>query len=214
MRITPEVLQAGLRSIFAEYAMRLVAWHQQEPPGPEAPAGQGEPGLSGLHDLAMGNHLANFHLWHVEDQARRTDVSDAVIAQVKRRIDRLNQIRNDYIEAVDEGLITLLAPVLPSDGREAANTETMGAALDRLSILSLKIYHMSEQTERTDLPTEDIRRCQDKLAILKKQFSDLTRAVLDLLAEYLAGQKRPRVYRQFKMYNDPKLNPALYGSNK
>ena len=158
----------------------------------------------------LDQHLRNFRLWHVEDTARRRDVDDAVIADCKRRIDVLNQERNDRMERVDACLVALLRPYLPEACSEAYNTESPGMAIDRLSILSLKIWHMAEQTRREDASPDHIAACREKLAVLHRQRQDLAAAVQGLMAEYLAGTKRPGVYFQFKMYNDPNLNPQLY----
>lgn len=212
-------LAALLADCFALQDEATARWHTEEPAAPEPPAGaQSAP--DGLPDvlraLVLDQHLRNFRLWHVEDMARRRDVDDAVIADCKRRIDALNQERNDRMERVDACLVDLLRPLLPGagtgpeTGREAYNTESPGMAIDRLSILSLKIWHMAEQTERADASPEHIAACRDKLAVLRRQREDLAAAVQDLMAEYLAGSKRPRVYFQFKMYNDPNLNPQLY----
>lgn len=196
-------------------------WHSEEPAAPEPPDCAGDvsdalPGVvpeklaNALRALVLDQHLRNFRLWHVEDEARRRDVDDAVIAGCKRRIDALNQERNDRMERVDACLVALLRPLLPVAGSEAYNTESPGMAIDRLSILSLKIWHMAEQTRREDAGPEHIAACREKLAVLHRQRRDLAAAVQGLMTEYLAGSKRPRVYFQFKMYNDPNLNPQLY----
>lgn len=186
-------------------------WHEAEPGlADSSPAGPRE----AFSALVLAQHLANFRLWHVEDEARRTDVGPEVIADCKRRIDRLNQERNDLIEKVDAALIGLMAPLLPANASERRNTETVGMAVDRLSILALKVFHMAEQTRRTDADQAHREACAAKLDVLLEQRADLLAAIVDLVAEYAAGTKRPKVYFQFKMYNDPALNPALYGAAK
>ena len=185
-------------------------WHQSEPSFEETFGLESAEGAARFEALVMTEHLVNFRLWHVEDQARRRDVADAVIADCKRRIDRLNQKRNDLIEAVDGCLVEFIGPALPESAALVYNTETMGSALDRLSILSLKICHMREQTRRSDVSDGHVKNCQAKLEVLEKQFKGLVQALFHLFDEYSAGKKRPVVYRQFKMYNDPQLNPALY----
>ena len=173
----------------------------------------------GFVGLVLAQHLKNFQLWHVEDRARRTDVDGETIAQCKRQIDRLNQERNDLIEEVDAWLVEAILEFPaqralqdhPVGARPIYNTETLGCALDRLSILSLKLYHMQEQTDRPDADWDHIHECRQKLSILQEQYRDLTQAILDLVEEYGQGSKVPKVYYQLKMYNDPSLNPELYG---
>ena len=128
-----------------------------------------------------------------------------VIADCKYRIDRLNQERNDRIERVDACLVALLSPLLPASPAPHINTESLGMAIDRLSILSLKIWHMDEQVRRTDVTPEHIASCEKKLAVLKEQRADLSLAVKHLVTEFVEGAKTPKLYFQFKMYNDPTL---------
>lgn len=123
----------------------------------------------------------------------------------------LNQERNDRIERVDACLVALLSPLLPASPAPHINTESLGMAIDRLSILSLKIWHMDEQVRRTDVTPEHIASCEKKLAVLKEQRADLSLAVKHLVTEFVEGAKTPKLYFQFKMYNDPTLNPELYG---
>ena len=159
------------------------------------------------------NHRCNRLLWDEEDQARRIDVPDASIAANKRAIDGYNQRRNDAIERIDEALLATLAGVAPQPDAWH-NSETAGSIVDRLSILALKIHHMREQTLRTDASDEHRRRCREKLARLALQRDDLARCFDTLLAHAGQGKAFWRVYRQFKMYNDPTLNPYLYGKPK
>ena len=182
-------------------------WHQREPDLKPAKLDAYED----LIDIVLAQHLCNFKLWHVEDKARRTDVSAQVIANCKREIDSSNQKRNDLIEKMDAWLVQRIEPFLPENAPAKYNTETIGSALDRMSILSLKIYHMQEQTQREDVDEEHIARCREKLATLWEQHKDLEQSILELLDEYAQGKKRPKVYFQFKMYNDPGLNPEIYG---
>ena len=159
------------------------------------------------------NHRQNRLLWEEEDLARRRNVSDAEIAGNKRNIDRYNQMRNDAIERVDEQLLHLLSAVRPGpDAR--LNSETPGAMIDRLSILSLRIRQMRLQAERNDVARAHIDGCLAKLARLNEQRTDLASCLDQLLADCASGTARFKVYRQFKMYNDPALNPAIYSASK
>jgi len=174
-----------------------------------------EPGdyhLTDLHLNLFALELAyrNYLLWHEEDKARRTDVDDGVIAKVKRAIDRYNQERNDLIEKLDEQILAWIEQHIPTTA-EATNSETPGNIVDRISILSLKIYHMAEDAKRTDISEEHRKRSLMKLEVLKAQRRDLHVALITLFDDYLAGRKMMKLYRQFKMYNDPALNPELYG---
>lgn len=163
--------------------------------------------------LVAQQHGYNFLLWHEEDIARSPDVDDARIAQVKRAIDRFNQQRNDGIEQIDDWITEDLQQhqVVP-DNAARLNSETPGSVIDRLSILSLRIFHLREQLERADATPEHIRSVQHKLAICQLQRDDLSTALAQLLEGIYAGSMRHRTYRQFKMYNDPTLNPYLYQS--
>jgi hypothetical protein len=155
------------------------------------------------------NHKYNTLLWNEEDKARRTDVGPEAIAISKRLIDQYNQRRNDAVERIDEAILDQLSTVRPEhDAR--LNSETAGAMIDRMSILSLKIYHMREQTQRGDAGNDHIVRCGEKLQRLMLQRQDLGDCFDQLLDDAAAGRAYFKVYRQFKMYNDPSLNPYLY----
>lgn len=157
------------------------------------------------------NHRCNCLLWDEEDLARRRNVADTEIAANKRAIDGYNQRRNDAIERVDEELLRSLEGVQRRPGARM-NSETAGAMIDRLSILSLKIHHMRLQTERVDVEPAHVESCRAKLARLIEQRDDLATCLARLLEEAAKGESYFKIYRQFKMYNDPKLNPALYGA--
>jgi hypothetical protein len=155
------------------------------------------------------NHRFNNLLWDEEDQARRRDVPDSAIAANKRAIDGYNQKRNDAIERIDEALLARLAGVVPAPDAWHSS-ETAGSMIDRLSILALKMFHMRAQTERTDATPSHIATCTGKLERLALQRADLGRCLDTLLARAAGGTAFWRIYRQFKMYNDPTLNPWLY----
>lgn len=167
----------------------------------------------GIWGAIEDNHRCNCLLWDEEDLARRRDVADAEIAGNKRAIDGYNQKRNDAIERFDELLLNFLAG--KDDSKDARlSSETPGAMIDRLSILSLKIRHMRLQTLRTDVAREHVESCVAKLNRLNEQRADLASCLDRLLGECARGESRFKVYRQFKMYNDPALNPALYGESR
>jgi hypothetical protein len=202
-------LATTLEALFAAQLSAVARWHADEP---ELPAPVVERSLDAVPALARRMHLANFKLWHIEDQARREDRGDAYVTACKRGVDRMNQIRNDAIEQLDACLESLITPFVPVDAPERYNTETMAAALDRLSISALKIYHMAIEADREDADELHRARCREKLERLRQQRKDLEQSVLELLEEYGQGRKRPNIYRQFKMYNDPATNPELYAA--
>lgn len=203
-------IKAILLACFAMQERSVVQWHLRAPEMKLAEyACDQENGSLALIRIAEAQHAANFQLWHIEDEARRQDVSDTAIAVCKRRIDAMNQTRNDLIEQFDTCLVAVMAPLLPNAEPGRHNTETIGAALDRMSILSLKIFHMRENATDTSLDPALQTECGAKLEILIQQREDLSTDILLLLDEYETGLKQPRVYYQFKTYNDPRLNPAL-----
>ncbi|GMU46887.1 MAG: hypothetical protein AMXMBFR26_16690 [Porticoccaceae bacterium] len=152
------------------------------------------------------NHRCNIALWDEEDQARRRDVPDSAIVRSKRLIDGHNQRRNDAVERMDE----LILAMLPEPSESAwLHSETVGAMIDRLSILCLKIYHMDLQTRRADASAEHRELCRQRLVRLREQREDLGSCLDELLKGCAAGALRFKVYRQFKMYNDPRFNTRL-----
>lgn len=166
-----------------------------------------------LWRLVLLNHGFNFTLWHEEDKARDPKASDGAIAKVKRAIDAANQQRNDATERIDEFLLGALAEAGIAPGAAVPlNTETPGSVVDRLSILSLKIFHMREESLRSEADDAHRRKSAERLAILEQQREDLSQSLRTLLADLAAGRKRLKMYRQMKMYNDPTLNPVLYRS--
>ena len=165
----------------------------------------------GAWQWVSANHRCNCLLWDEEDRARRLDVEPAEIAASKHLIDRHNQRRNDAVEAIDEALLAHLSSVEQADTARLSS-ETAGAMIDRLSILSLKIFHMREQTRRDDASPAHLDACCSKLHRLVTQRKDLACCLDQLLTEAQIGIAYFKVYRQFKMYNDPSLNPYLYES--
>ena len=159
-------------------------------------------------------HRANFELWHIEDEARRPGALDSEIAGVKRRIDKTNQRRNDLTEDLDRVLLNWLEQHSLSSETAPLHSESPGLIIDRLSILALKIYHTRDEAERTDGPEGHSKRNRERLAILMEQRSDLAGCLDALWRESLAGVRRFKIYRQLKMYNDPTLNPAIYGESQ
>lgn len=149
--------------------------------------------------------------WHLEDLIRDPQIDPVEALALKRRIDKSNQDRTDMVERIDSYFLDKYSGVnvLPD---AAINTESPAWALDRLSILALKIYHMDVEVNRQDASPAHIEKCRDKLRILLVQREDLTSAIDTLLADIGAGRKFMKVYRQMKMYNDPATNPVLYGA--
>lgn len=164
----------------------------------------------GVWQAIEQNHRCNNLLWDEEDLARRKNVADALIVANKRAIDGYNQRRNDAIERIDEYILHSLKYVLPKAGARL-NSETLGSITDRLSIVSLKIRAMREQTTREDVDPQHIENCRAKLSRLEEQRADLAGCFDSVLEECRTGSAYYKVYRQFKMYNDETLNPALYG---
>ncbi|MBS1816024.1 MAG: DUF4254 domain-containing protein [Acidobacteria bacterium] len=177
-------------------------WHSEKETLPQA---------ASLDALVLHLHRANFDLWHEEDKARDRSAADAEIVATKHAIDRINQTRNDTVEQIDGFLLSSL-----SGQNQAApmNSETPGLILDRLSILALKIFHTAEEAARQDATEEHRNRNRGRLAMLQEQSADLTLCLQQLWDAVLAGERRFKLYRQLKMYNDPALNPFLYRAGR
>jgi len=195
----------NVREIVDLHAATVALWHTQEIANT----------YTGFLQAVCQQHMFNYLLWHEEDIARSPNVGDEKIATVKRAIDGYNQKRNDGIEALDAYLLRELAEqkIVPAAGARQ-NTETPGSTIDRLSILSLRRYHMQEQADRADASDEHRAKAQSRLAILAEQHHDLSTSLAELLDDIFAGRKRLKVYFQFKMYNDPTMNPYLYQAGK
>ena len=155
------------------------------------------------------NNMWNFSLWHEEDIARIKDIDPLRIVEAKRNIDKYNQARNNAMEKIDEWILSFLEQnkIVPGD---KMHSETPGMMIDRLSIMSLKKYHMVEETLRSDASDEHKVMCNGKVKVLEEQIKDLSDCLTGILDDLQKSKLRFKVYRQFKMYNDPSLNPELY----
>ena len=155
------------------------------------------------------NSMWNFLLWHEEDIARIIDINPNRIVEAKRNIDKYNQSRNNAIEKIDEWVLSFLH-FNNINSANRLHSETVGMMIDRLSIMALKKYHMLEQTTRPDASNEHRDLCKQKVLVLEDQISDLSNCLEYVLGLLIKGELSFKVYRQFKMYNDPSLNPQLY----
>jgi len=194
-------------------ASEISRFHDECVRAPWTPSRSGAALVDLLWAAIEQNHWHNSMLWEQEDLARRRNVPDAEIAGNKRAIDKHNQQRNDAIERIDEALLRFFSEVKIID-QTRLSSETPGAMVDRLSILALKIHAMRLQTQRTDVDAGHVAACRAKLETLTEQRGDLAGCVDRLLAEVQRGESTFKIYRQFKMYNDPKLNPAIYGEKR
>jgi len=151
--------------------------------------------------------------WHLEDIIRDPEINDVEGIKIKRRIDKSNQDRTDLVEQIDDWFNQELSNVVPkADAR--LNTESIAWVLDRISILSLKLFHMKEQVDRTDASESHANKCLAKYNILLEQEQDMDRSYNELIKDIQAGDRVVKVYRQMKMYNDESLNPILYKNKK
>jgi hypothetical protein len=151
--------------------------------------------------------------WHLEDIIRNPEIDPVEALALKRRIDASNQDRTDLVELIDSYFLDQYKSVVPQS-LATINTESPAWAIDRLSILHLKIYHMQQEAERTSGTAEHIAQCKSKLAILLEQKEDLSTSINQLIEAIANGDKKMKVYKQMKMYNDPNLNPVLYAKGK
>ena len=164
-----------------------------------------------VENMLFRKHWIDAVQWHMEDRIRDPEIDPAEALTLKRRIDRSNQDRTDLVEQLDNYFLEQYKDVTPLPDA-TINTETPAWALDRLSILALKIYHMDAEVNRKDAAPEHVEKCRQKLRTLLIQREDLTAAIQQLLDDIAAGRKYMKLYRQMKMYNDPSTNPVLYGS--
>ena len=160
------------------------------------------------HDLYQKNWIDAVQ-WHLEDIIRDPDIDPQEALLLKRRIDKSNQDRTDLVEQIDSYFWTKFHSIKPLPDA-TINTESPAWAIDRLSILHLKMYHMQEQVNRIDAREKKNKKCKDKLHVLLQQYSDLSEAISCLLKDYASGKRIMRVYKQMKMYNDASTNPVLY----
>jgi len=194
------------KDIFALFERQIIDYHKID--SVDAPTVNPYAEGSFEHLLWEKNYVDTVQ-WHLEDLVRPDDVDPVEALRLKRWIDRSNQRRTDLVERIDDYYMLHFASV---DVKPEAkiNTETPAWAIDRLSILALKIYHFGIEVARKDVSPEHHERCQAKYNTLLEQKGDLMQAIDDLLQELSAGTKRMKLYRQMKMYNDPMLNPMLY----
>jgi hypothetical protein len=198
----PDTFSLSAMKVILLHDQCTIAWHQETPAV--------LPSVTGLERAVTEQHLANFELWHLEDTARAPQASDHDIARTKRFIDDANQRRNDLAEQCDVLLLELLSRHdLPAPAAEQ-HSEPPGLILDRLSILSLKLFHTREEIDRPGAPPGHASRNEERLRILVEQRDDLAAALDRLWQQVLNGERRFKLYRQLKMYNDPALNPAVY----
>jgi uncharacterized protein (DUF2344 family) len=155
------------------------------------------------------NHQWNFSLWHEEDIARIKDIDANRIMEAKRNIDGYNQARNNAMEKIDEWILNFL-DFNKVESKDEMHSETPGMMIDRLSIMSLKRFHMNEEVNREDASLEHKGKCTEKVSLLEEQISDLSNCLESIFSKLQSGEIRFKVYRQLKMYNDPSLNPELY----
>ena len=194
-----ELLENG--RVTALHDACLPDWYAEKP-------GAVEPEES-LESIVRAQHFCNVSLWDLEYEARRTDVDDHYIADIKRAIDGCNQRRNDLVERVDQHILEAFRDTDLTNS--ALNSESAGMMIDRLSILSLKIHHMGIYA-RTKEDPRVAQECAEKQAVLRGQREDLQGCLEALVRQFRGGQRHFKSYKQFKAYNDARLNPALANS--
>ena len=199
----PRMIKLDANIITSMHDQANTLWH--------ASAAADQHGNSHLLNTILAQHRANYDLWHAEDNARAPLATDSEVVSAKRLIDKTNQRRNDLTEQLDQLLLTSL-PAHPARELAPLHSETPGLIIDRLSILSLKLYHTREEIDRVHAPCGHAERNRARLAILEAQRADLSSCLEQLWQAVLQGERRFKLYRQLKMYNDPSLNPALYNA--
>ena len=191
--------------MYGLFERQIIDYHRRDSvdAATECPYGEGT-----MEALLWEKSWVDTVQWHLEDLVRPADVDPAEALQLKRRIDRSNQRRTDLVERIDDWYMSRFGSVEVQPGARL-NTETPAWAVDRLSILALKVYHFDIEAHRGD--ADHRARCGAKLEVLLAQRADLTLAIDQLIDDLGAGRRVMRLYRQMKMYNDPSLNPMLYG---
>lgn len=179
----------------------------------DAPFTNPYPSTALLEHLLYHKNWIDTVQWHLEDIVRNPFIAPSEGLALKRRIDKSNQDRTDMVEYIDSYFLEQYKNV-PVGIDATINTESPAWAIDRLSILALKIYHMQVEVNRTDASADHIIVCTEKLAILLEQQKDLSQAIDELLTDIAKGKKYMKVYKQMKMYNDPALNPVLYNKTE
>lgn len=169
--------------------------------------------IGGIEHLLYQKNWIDTVQWHLEDIIRDPQIDPVAALAIKRRIDASNQERTDMVEYIDSYFLDKYKGISPLAGA-SINTETPAWAVDRLSILALKIYHMQLEAERNDVSEAHGAACRAKLDVLLTQRTDLSQAIEELLGDIEAGRKYMKLYKQMKMYNDPALNPVLYAKQK
>ena len=204
MRLTHTTILSA-EEIIRQHDRLTALWHREPAALPQQTHGT-------FLDTVIAQHLANFELWHTEDKARAPQATAHDLAEVKRAIDRINQRRNDLSERCDTLLLDHLRALNLPNPKAELNSESPGLIIDRLSILALKLFHTEEEIERPGSPIGHAERNRERLEILISQRNDLAACLDRLWQQTLAGERRFKLYRQLKMYNDPALNPAVYKS--
>lgn len=196
----------NIKDIIAVFRRTILDYHQND--NVEQPINN--PYLEGTYEfLLYSKNWIDTVQWHLEDIIRDPKIDPEEALSIKRRIDKSNQERTDMVEHIDDYYMQMFADVkIAADA--TINTESPAWAIDRLSILELKIYHMNDEVNRKDVSEEHVNKCQSKLNVLLEQENDLSTAIEQLLDDMKNGRKYMKVYRQMKMYNDPNLNPVLY----
>lgn len=192
--------------VYDIYKEAIFAYHILDHISQKAPAIQNE---DDLREMFQHKSWIDIIQWHIEDEIRKPDIQPQDALQLKRRIDVLNQERTNMVESIDKQILLATRHVTVMNSA-TVNTETPAWALDRLSVLALKIYHMDIEANRNDAPENHLSTCEMKLQILYAQKNDLIVSINELVNNIICGSKIMKLYNQMKMYNDPNLNPVLY----